>query len=300
MPDRPPARHSTRPPCWPLGSWPVDWDLRTCARKGHVTYAVDEPQLRSRARGDDSARRRLALPALRDLRPRAAAGPRTGRMPRPSCCAAPPCGRRSSCGCSRSSAGSAARSSSLLGIAVLRFKSTEVSLKQLFDRDLSSLQPFFDQIHFNVSDSGHDQGDPACPRCPAVDPDLSRGRRCSVYGALQLAEGVGLWSLKRWGEYVAVVGTTLFIPLEVYELTEKVTWLRLVTFAGQRRRGRLPAGVQAPVRHPRRHRGPRGRLHAARCSRSRSRHAPSALRPTGIAATGAVARSARATSRAIR
>jgi uncharacterized membrane protein (DUF2068 family) len=49
------------------------------------------------------------------------------------------------------------------------------------------------------------------------------------YGALQVAEGIGLWSLKRWGEYVAVVGTTLFVPLEVYELTEKVTWIRLVT-----------------------------------------------------------------------
>ena len=36
-----------------------------------------------------------------------------------------------------------------------------------------------------------------------------------------------MWSLKRWGEYVAVVGTTLFIPLEVYELTEKISWLKI-------------------------------------------------------------------------
>ena len=47
-----------------------------------------------------------------------------------------------------------------------------------------------------------------------------------VYGLLQLAEGIGLWSLKRWGEYVAVVGTTLFIPLEIYEIVEKATWLK--------------------------------------------------------------------------
>jgi predicted membrane protein DUF2127 len=45
---------------------------------------------------------------------------------------------------------------------------------------------------------------------------------------LQLFEGVGLWLLKRWGEYFAVVATSLFIPLEVYELTEKITWLRVV------------------------------------------------------------------------
>jgi uncharacterized membrane protein (DUF2068 family) len=40
-----------------------------------------------------------------------------------------------------------------------------------------------------------------------------------------------LWSLRRWGEYVAVVGTTLFIPFEVYEITEKVTVLRTLALA---------------------------------------------------------------------
>lgn len=26
----------------------IDWDRRTCARRGHVTYAPDEPRLRDR------------------------------------------------------------------------------------------------------------------------------------------------------------------------------------------------------------------------------------------------------------
>ena len=52
-----------------------------------------------------------------------------------------------------------------------------------------------------------------------------------AYGALELLEGVGLWLMKRWGEYVAVVGTAVFIPLEIYELVERVTWLRVVAFA---------------------------------------------------------------------
>ena len=39
-----------------------------------------------------------------------------------------------------------------------------------------------------------------------------------AYGVLELLEAVGLWLMKRWGEYVAVVGTSVFIPLEVYEL----------------------------------------------------------------------------------
>ena len=41
-----------------------------------------------------------------------------------------------------------------------------------------------------------------------------------AYGVLELVEAVGLWLMKRWGEYVAVVGTAIFIPLEVYEIVE--------------------------------------------------------------------------------
>jgi uncharacterized membrane protein (DUF2068 family) len=49
-----------------------------------------------------------------------------------------------------------------------------------------------------------------------------------VYALLQVVEGIGLWVMKRWGEYVAVVGTTIFIPLEVYELTDRISWLKIV------------------------------------------------------------------------
>jgi hypothetical protein len=45
-----------------------------------------------------------------------------------------------------------------------------------------------------------------------------------------MLEGVGLGLLERWGDYVAVVGTSVFIPLEVYELVESVTWLRVAAF----------------------------------------------------------------------
>jgi uncharacterized membrane protein (DUF2068 family) len=40
-------------------------------------------------------------------------------------------------------------------------------------------------------------------------------------------EGAGLWLGKRWGEYFAMVATSIFLPLEIYELTEKPTWLRV-------------------------------------------------------------------------
>ncbi|MCK9875825.1 DUF2127 domain-containing protein [Frankia sp. Ag45/Mut15] len=47
------------------------------------------------------------------------------------------------------------------------------------------------------------------------------------YAAVQIVEAVGLWLLKRWGEYFAVVATSAFLPLEVYELTERITVLRI-------------------------------------------------------------------------
>lgn len=46
------------------------------------------------------------------------------------------------------------------------------------------------------------------------------------YGALQIVEGVGLWGGWRWAEYLAVVATSAFIPLEVYELIHKASVLK--------------------------------------------------------------------------
>lgn len=115
----------------------------------------------------------------------------------------------------------------LLGVAVIRLRSTQVSLKELFAQDLTALQPFFRQVHFNVSDSA---------TVEAIQKVLDARQSTLAlvaagligYAALQLLEGIGLWSLQRWGEYVAVVGTTIFVPLEVYEVVEKVSWLKVV------------------------------------------------------------------------
>lgn len=45
-----------------------------------------------------------------------------------------------------------------------------------------------------------------------------------VYAALFLLEGIGLWSLKRWGEWVTVVITGSLLPFEVYELWHRPSW----------------------------------------------------------------------------
>jgi uncharacterized membrane protein (DUF2068 family) len=115
----------------------------------------------------------------------------------------------------------------LLGIAVLRVESSQVSLKDLVNQDLRLLKPFFDQIKFNVADSGLVRAIENALNASPTTLNLVAAFLI-FYGVLQLVEGLGLWLLKRWGEYFAVVATSLFIPLEVYELTEKVTWLRVV------------------------------------------------------------------------
>jgi uncharacterized membrane protein (DUF2068 family) len=203
----------------------VDWNLRSCSRSGHVTYAPDEAPYRARL----EARTPLG-DAWRCLRCGTyVLGPPNGSGPADD---APVLLR-----------GKALRSAfilrglalerwargvilALLAVAVFKLKSTQVSLQELFDRDLRSLRPFFDQIHFNVSDSStiHSIEDVLNAKPSTLDL-IAFG--LLLYGALQIVEGVGLWSLRRWGEYVAVVGTTLFVPLEVYELTQKVSWLKL-------------------------------------------------------------------------
>lgn len=46
-------------------------------------------------------------------------------------------------------------------------------------------------------------------------------------GGLHLTQGVGLYLEKRWAEYLTVVATAAFIPLEVYELAKHVTLVRV-------------------------------------------------------------------------
>jgi len=49
-----------------------------------------------------------------------------------------------------------------------------------------------------------------------------------LYSGLQLTEGVGLWYEKRWAEYLTVIATALLVPVEIYELFERFTWVRVV------------------------------------------------------------------------
>jgi uncharacterized membrane protein (DUF2068 family) len=52
-----------------------------------------------------------------------------------------------------------------------------------------------------------------------------------AYAAVELIEAIGLWLITRWGEYFAVIATSVFLPLEIYEITEKVTAFRAIALA---------------------------------------------------------------------
>ena len=39
-----------------------------------------------------------------------------------------------------------------------------------------------------------------------------------IYAGLFLTEGIGLWLVKRWGEWFSVIITSSLIPVEVYEI----------------------------------------------------------------------------------
>ena len=49
-----------------------------------------------------------------------------------------------------------------------------------------------------------------------------------VYSALFLTEGIGLWLLKRWAEWLTVIITASLIPVEIYEIHRHLTPVRIL------------------------------------------------------------------------
>ena len=204
---------------------PVDWNLRTCARRSHLTYAPAEQSLRDRLHAHTpvgQAWRCLRCGAFvpgdaRNSGP-AAEAPLVlrGRLLRQLFILRVLAVER------------AVRGILLIGIGygILRFSNSAASLRQLFERDLPLATPLAEAFGYNLAQS------PVVATIRnifAVRPATLAWAGVAVlaYATLQLVEATGLWLNRRWGEYLTVVATSVFLPLEIYELTERVTSVRI-------------------------------------------------------------------------
>ncbi len=48
-----------------------------------------------------------------------------------------------------------------------------------------------------------------------------------LYAAIYLIEGIGLWLDRPWAEWLTIVGSLCLVPLEIYEIYERVTPIRI-------------------------------------------------------------------------
>jgi uncharacterized membrane protein (DUF2068 family) len=51
-----------------------------------------------------------------------------------------------------------------------------------------------------------------------------------AYAVLEGVEAVGLWLTKRWAEYLTFAATTILLPLEIYEIANRATVLKVIGF----------------------------------------------------------------------
>jgi uncharacterized membrane protein (DUF2068 family) len=118
----------------------------------------------------------------------------------------------------------------VLGIAVLAFAADRAKLHDRFYQFVTSLQTAI--AGGPVSTTGH----------VGIVHDLDRlftlskgtlieaGIALLGYAVLEGVEAIGLWYGKRWAEYLTFIATVVFLPFEIYELTERVSPLKVIGF----------------------------------------------------------------------
>lgn len=207
----------------------MDWSLLACGRYGHVTYAPDEPSLReylSSATSEGTAWRCLRCATF-------VLGEPSGQGP----ASQGPAVRR----------GDEVRSSFILRIfaidrffrallfgaaayAIWRFEFRRASIEQAFNRDLPVVRTLFRQLGYDID---HSKLVGLISRALTLSNGSIRllAGGLLAYAVIELVEGVGLWLGKRWGEYFAMIATSIFLPYEIYDLAEKITVTRVVFFA---------------------------------------------------------------------
>jgi uncharacterized membrane protein (DUF2068 family) len=204
----------------------VDFALRSCGLRGHATFAPEEPELRERLKADTPAGE-----AWRCLRcetfvvgaPRRSGPANTApEIPR---------GRllRDRTLMRALAIERAFRCVVFLLVAagVFKVNGSRERWRQEFEHDLPLLKPLANQIGWNPDNSKIVH---SITQTFALSSSTLTWIAVGLagYALIELIEAVGLWLMRRWGEYFAVIATSVFLPLEIYELTEKITAFRLI------------------------------------------------------------------------
>jgi uncharacterized membrane protein (DUF2068 family) len=117
----------------------------------------------------------------------------------------------------------------LLGVVVLVVAANEHSLRSSFYRVVTALQGGVGASPIQTTHVG-------------ILKDLNKvfslrsgdlraiGAALLAFGCLEGAEAVGLWFGRRWAEYLTFLATAILLPLEIYELTDKISALKVIGF----------------------------------------------------------------------
>lgn len=207
----------------------MDWSRRACSRRGHVLFEPTEPEYLTQVRADTglgTAWRCLrcgdfVLDVPTETGPVAEAPmPRRGKALR-------------SHFIMRLLAIERVFRFLLIGLgayAVWKFSNSEHALQLLFEKNLTVFKPIAQHYGYDLDNSSVVTTIRKLFTYKHSSLDLAAAA-LALYAVIELIEAIGLWLAKRWGEYFAAVATALFLPIEVYELTEHATKFKIATFA---------------------------------------------------------------------
>jgi len=207
----------------------MDWSRRACSRRGHVLFEPTEQEYLSQVRADTGLGTAWRCLRCGDfvLDVPTASGPVAG-APMPL-------------------RGKALRSRFIMRLlaierifrfvlvglgayAVWKFSNSEHALQLLFERNLTVFRSAAQHYGYDLNSLSVVQTIRKFFTFKRSDLDLAAAA-LALYAVIELIEAIGLWLAKRWGEYFAAVATALFLPIEIYELTEHATKFKIGTLA---------------------------------------------------------------------
>jgi uncharacterized membrane protein (DUF2068 family) len=115
-----------------------------------------------------------------------------------------------------------------IAVAVFIFAANQTQLRGPVFRVLADLQG---GVGAPVHDSGHGLFHQLRHLFSIQSGTLTKvGLIVAAYAVLEGAEAVGLWYQRRWAEYLTFIATAALLPVEVYELTQTGSPLKIITF----------------------------------------------------------------------